>query len=154
MDPHPVSRASIENFIAQRTLALAGASRSGRKFGNRLFRDLRSKGYTVHLLHHEADEIEGVPCVSSPAELPETVKGLVLVVKPEASEALVRQAHAAGIERVWMQQGAESTAAIDYCREHGIDVIHGECLFMYAPPVTGLHSFHHWLWGRFGKLPT
>jgi hypothetical protein len=51
-----------------------------------------------------------------------------------------------------MQQGAESPVAIGYCEEHGIDVVHGECIMMFAAP-TGIHRLHRWLRGFFGRLP-
>jgi predicted CoA-binding protein len=34
-----------------------------------------------------------------------------------------------------MQSGAESTAAIRYCYEHGISVVHNRCVMMLAGPV-------------------
>lgn len=153
METTTVTRRVVEEFVAQKTLALAGASRSGKKFGNSILKELREKGYTVLPVHPEAEQIDGVPCVPSLAALPEAVGGLVLVVKPAESAKLVREAHAAGITRVWMQQGAESAEAIAYCREHGIDVVHGECLLMFAEPVHSVHSFHRWIWKVFGKLP-
>ena len=80
------------------------------------------------------------------------VGGVVLVVPPEQTEKLVRQAKEAGIQRVWMQQGAESPQAIAYCADNGIDAVHGECIMMFAQP-KGIHRFHRWLWSVLGKLP-
>jgi len=44
----------------------------------------------------------------------------------------VREADAAGIKNVWMQQGAESDEAIQYCQEHGLNEVHGECIMSVA----------------------
>ena len=66
---------------------------------------------------------------------------------------MVREVAEAGIKHLWIQQGAESDAAIEYCREHEINVVHGECILMFAEPVGSIHRFHRWLWGVFGKLP-
>lgn len=153
MEHVKATRAAVDDFVAQKTLALAGASRGGKKFGNSVLKELRAKGYTVYPVHPEAKEIDGVPCVPSLAELPEPVGGIVLTVKPRETTKLVREAEAAGIPRVWMQQGAESEEAIAFCRDRGIDAVHGECILMYAGPVQGIHSFHRWLWKVFGKLP-
>jgi len=103
-------------------------------------------------VHPEAETIEGEQCYSSLSELPERVGGLLVVVPPSETEKVVKEASAAGIRRVWMQQGAESEAAIEYCEQEGMSVVHGECILMFAQP-TGVHKFHHWLWGLFGKLP-
>lgn len=146
------TRSSVEQFLSEKTLALAGASRSGKKFGNTVVKELTQKGYELLLVHPEASEIEGLTCYSGLSELPDGVGGLVLIVPPERTERITREAAAAGIRRIWMQQGSESTTAVEFCRENGIDVIHGECILMYAQP-TGFHKFHRWIWGLFGKLP-
>ena len=148
-----VSGSTVGEFVAQKSLALAGASRGGKKFGNTILKELREKGYTVYPVHPEVKDIDGVACAPSLAALPEAVGGLVLVVPPAESAKLVREAHDAGIRRVWMQQGAESAEAIAFCHDNGIDVVSGECLLMYIEPVQGVHSFHRWVWKIFGKLP-
>jgi len=146
------TRSSVEKFLAQSHLGLVGASRGGKKFGNAVLRELTRKGYRVSVVHPEAAEIDGVRCVPSVSELPDEVGGLVLVVPPEQTEKVVREVAARGVRRIWMQQGAESAAAIELCRESGIDLVHGECILMYAEPA-GIHRFHHWLWKLLGKLP-
>jgi len=142
----------VEQFLAQRHLGLVGVSRSGKKFGNMVLRALTKKGYRVSVVHPEAAEIDGVRCVPSVSELPDDVGGMVLVTPPEQTEKLVREAAAAGVRRIWMQQGAESGVAIELCQESGIDLVHGECILMYAEPA-GIHRFHRWLWKVLDKLP-
>lgn len=146
------SRARIDAFLGQQTLALAGVSRGGGKFGNAVLKDLSAKGYEILPVHPAAEEIDGVRCHPSLAALPKPVGGLVLVVPPSQTERLVREAHEAGIRRVWMQQGAESAEALRFCEQHGIEAVHGECIMMFAEP-RGFHRFHRWLWGLLGRLP-
>jgi len=146
------SKAVIDDFLAQGTLALAGVSRSGKKFGNAVLKDLSTKGYQIIPVHPEAEEIGGVRCYPSLAELPTEVGGLVLVVPPARTETLVKEAYESGIRRIWMQQGAESEEAIRYCHERDMSVVHGQCIMMFADP-RGVHKFHRWLRGLFGTLP-
>lgn len=148
-----VLKTVIDGFLAQETLALAGVSRSGGKFGNKVLRDLSGKGYKILPVHPEAVDVDGVRCYPSLADLPTAAGGLVLVVPPPQTERLVREAGEAGIGRVWMQPGAESEAAIRFCEERGIDVVHGECIMMFAQP-KGIHKAHRWLRGALGRLPT
>lgn len=142
----------IESFIAEKKLALAGASQGGKKFGNAIQKELQGKGYELFLIHPTAKEINGIVCYPDLSSLPEQVGGLVNVVQPEQTEKLVQQAYEAGVNKIWMQQGSASEKAIEYCRDKEMDVIHGECILMFAQP-QGLHKFHHLLWGLFGKLP-
>ena len=36
-------------------------------------------------------------------------------------------AHALTLTRIWMQPGSESEAAIAYCHQNGIEVVHDAC---------------------------
>ena len=146
------TRSAIDDFLNHRTLAVVGVSRSGKKFGNGASRELRKKGYQVLPVHPEAESIDGEKCYRSLGELPGQVGGLLLVVPPAETEKVVQQASAAGIRRVWMQQGAESETAIRYCEGQGISVVSGECILMFAQPA-GVHKLHHWFWRVLGKLP-
>lgn len=148
-----VNKLAIEDFVAQPTLALVGVSRGGKKFGNFALKTLKQKGYRVFPIHPHAESIEGERCYPDLQSLPEAVEGVLVVVPPEQTEQVVRNVAAAGIRRVWLQQGAESADAIRFCEENGVEVIHGECVLMFAPPVTSFHRFHRWLWKTLGKLP-
>jgi hypothetical protein len=147
------SRAAVDDFLAQKDLAIAGVSRSRRKFGNAALRELTANGYRVFPVHPEAETVQGVRCYPSVRELPEPVGGLLIVVPPDQTEVVVREAGAAGIRRVWMQLGSSSPTALQFCAENGIEAVHGECILMFLRKGPVLHRFHHWLWGVLGKLP-
>ena len=148
-----ISKAAVEDFIAQRTLAVVGASRKGRKFGNLAYRGLKMKGFRLLPVNPNAETIEGDRCYPSLSALPERVEGVLIVVPPAETERVVRDAAAAGIRRVWMQQGAASPEAIRFCQENGISVVHGECILMFAEPAAFYHRAHRWVWGMLCKLP-
>jgi len=148
-----VSREMIDRFLACRRVGLAGASRAGRKFGNTVLRDLRGKGYEVIPVHPAAPAIDGVECRPSIAALPEGVDALIVVVPPAQTEALVGEAVSRGIRRIWMQPGAESAAAIEACRQAGIEAIHGQCILMFAEPAGWVHRLHRWINRLAGRLP-
>ncbi len=148
-----VSRHEIDDFLAQRKLALVGVSRRAGKFGNMIYKELSAKGYQVFPVHPEAKENNGMHCWPSLQSLPERVGGLIIVVRPEQTEKVVRDAVAAGIERVWMQQGSQSDEAISFCRENGVSVIHNECILMFAEPAGWIHRFHRGILKLLGKAP-
>lgn len=52
-----------------------------------------------------------------------------------------------------MQQGSESQAAIDFCKENKIDYVSGECIMMFSEPVQSIHRFHRGIWKLIGKYP-
>jgi hypothetical protein len=148
------TQAAVNDFVSQKRLAIVGVSRKKAKFGNYALRELRRRGYQLFPVHPEADTIEGETCFRSLKDLPEPVGGLLVVVPPAATETVVREAAAAGIPRIWIQQGAESPAAVKYCEENGIAAVHGECILMFTQPTGWLHGAHRWVWKLLGKLPT
>ncbi len=77
------TRASIDDFLKQRTIAVVGASRNKRKFGNTLFRELKAKGYAAIPVNPHSDTIEGERCYPSLKALPVKVDG-VAIVRPAA----------------------------------------------------------------------
>jgi predicted CoA-binding protein len=147
------TRQQVREFLAERRLALVGASRRGNKFGNTVLKELTAKGYEVLPVHPEVDVVDGVRCCRQLSELPGDVSALIVVVPPSETERVVEEAASMGLKRVWLQQGAESPGAIDSCRRHGIDVVHGECILMFAEPAGFVHRAHGWLWRVLGKLP-
>jgi predicted CoA-binding protein len=146
------SKSVVTDFINQKTLAVVGVSRKGNKFGNMVYKELKVKGYQVFAIHPEAEILEGDPVYRDFASLPVEVGGVVIVVQPAQTEMVVREAAAAGIKRVWMQQGSESPAAIQFCQENGMTEVHGDCIMMYAVN-TGVHKFHGWVWRVLGLVP-
>lgn len=103
-------------------------------------------------MHPQAERVDGESCYRSLQDLLERVGGVLIVTPPSETEKVVREAATAGITRVWMQQGDQSDAAIQFCAERGMCVVHGECILMFAQP-TGVHKFHHFLWRLLGRLP-
>jgi len=117
----------IEDFINRRVWAVVGASTDPTKYGNRIFRDLRAAGYTVYGVNPRGGEIEGQELYPSLSDLPEKPAVVDTVVPPAITEEIVRQCAELGLTRVWMQPGSESQAAIQFCQEHGIRVVHHVC---------------------------
>jgi len=147
------SKALMDEFYAQKTLAVAGVSRNPQKFGTMVYRELKAKGYTVYPVNPNTPTIEGDPCYPNLGALPGPVGGLIISTLPAQSEQLVKDAAQAGIKYVWLQQGSESPAAIKFCQDNGIQVVIGECVFMYAEPVGFLHKIHRFVNTISGKKP-
>ena len=147
------TKAAINEFLGSKTLAVVGVSSKRRGFGYTVYHDLKRKGYTVYPVNPNTNAIDGNPCYPDVRLLPEKVDGIILVVPPEQTEQVVGEVAEAGIKRVWMQQGAESDAAIRFCEERGISVVHGECIMMFATPAAFPHGVHRWVRGVVGKLP-
>ena len=143
---------SIEAFLDNPSLAVVGVSRTGRGFGAAAWRRLRAQGYRVYPVNWSAPVVDGVRCSATFGELPERVNAALIVVPPPQAVDVIRDAAAAGIRHVWLQQGSESLEAITLGAELGLDVVAGECILMFARQ-TGIHRAHQWLWQITHRLP-
>lgn len=121
----------ISDFVNRRVWAVVGASADPSKFGNKVFRSLRNSGYIVYPVNPRGGALEGVTVYTSLAELPRAPEVVDLVVPPSVTEQVVKEIHKLHLDRVWMQPGAESDAAIAYCKAHDIQVIHGACAMVW-----------------------
>jgi predicted CoA-binding protein len=146
MDP------SIKEFLKGKRYGLAGYSRSGRKFGNMIYTELKERGFSVRVVHPELKEIDGEPCAASVGALAGQVDGLIINVSPRKSAQIVREAAQAGIRNIWLQQGADSPEAVKAGRELGVNLVAGKCILMYAEPVRSFHIFHRLFARLFGQL--
>lgn len=143
----------IDEFVALNKIAVVGVSRNPDKFGNAIYRELKQRGKTVYAVNPSADMIEGDRCYAGLGALPEKPDGVLIVVTPEASLDVIRDTAKEGIPYVWLQQGANSLKGEQLCRDLGLKLISGECIFMHNQPVKSIHKFHRTLRKIFGGLP-
>lgn len=114
----------------QNVYAVVGVSREPEKFGHQVFKDLRNAGYKVYCINPKANEVLGDKCYPSLEALPIKPDVVNIVVPPKITENIVKVCKKLNIRKVWMQPGSESQAAVKYCEENGIEVIHGMCVMI------------------------
>ena len=137
----------IKDFFALKSFALIGASSQKKKFGNEILKQLLIRGINVMPIHKTADLIEGAKCFKTLKSLPAKPEGVILVIPPSEVEKVVVDINEIGIKNVWMQQGAESNKAIEYCVSNGIKVVSKNCMLMFLEKPGFFHGFHRFIWG-------
>ena len=148
------SKKTVEEFLAQKKIAVVGVSRKKTKFGNAIYRELKQKGYSVFPINPNIKEYDGGVCYPDLYSLPEKIDAVVINVPPAQAEKVVKEAKETGVNKVWLQQGSQSETAVKYCEENGIDCVSNECILMFAQPSAFIHRAHKWVWDVFGKLPS
>lgn len=113
-------------------VAIVGASDNPSKYGNRIYRDLKAKGFTVYPVNPNQDTIDGDPAYADLGDLPETPDIVDFVVPPPRTLRLLARAKELGLMRAWIQPGAESEAVIDYLDENGFDYLANACIMVYS----------------------
>jgi predicted CoA-binding protein len=147
---------TIQSFLEDDKVAIAGASNKKDNFGLFIMKELVKTGYRVYPVNPGCQEIDGVPCLPSVKELPGEVQGLILAVPPALTEEIVRECVGTPVRRVWMikgvGKGAYSEKAHELCRQNNIEVVYGFCPMMFFG--KGMHRVHRWLRKQFGTLPS
>jgi len=127
-----LSKQYLDEFVSLNSVAVVGVSASRRKFGNAIYQELKDRGKKVFAINPKTDTVDGDPCYPNLTSLPEKPEGALLVIPPAATLAVIREAASLGIERIWLQQGAESSEGEALCAELGLKVVSGECIFMHG----------------------
>jgi predicted CoA-binding protein len=151
-------RELVDDFLAQRRIAVAGVSRTETNApANLIFRKLRDAGHEMFAVNPNGGQVEGTAAYGDLAAIPGGVDAVVVATPPAATERVVRDAVDAGVRRVWMHrafgEGSVSEQAVAYCRDHDVRVIAGGCPMMYCEPVDFGHKCIRFVLGLTGGLP-
>jgi len=137
--------ASLAPLLAPRSVAVAGASRREGSIGRTILLNIRDAGYegALFALNPHAEEIEGVPCRPSVADLP-TVPDLVVVAVPPAQVSKVaRECGKRGVRSlVVITSGLGASGdlhLLETCRQYGMRLVGPNC-FGVAVPSLGLDA--------------
>lgn len=120
-------RDRIARAIEIRDWAIVGASDDPRKFGGRIYRNLKAAGYRVYAVNPNVETVDGDPAYATVADLPQEVQVVDVVVPHWIGTRVARETAAAGIKLFWLQPGAESDELIAEAEALGLDVIHDAC---------------------------
>ena len=143
----------ILKFLEPKKMAIAGASRNPKKFGGAVFKELKAKGFDLYPVNPNADEIQGVTCYKSVADLPDDVTHIYIVTPKAETQKIVDAAIKKGVKMIWIQQKSETPEAVKTGEDAGIPVISKKCMLMFADPVGGPHAFHRLFTKLFGGYP-
>lgn len=160
----------IQDFLAQKKIAVVGVSRTKPGAASANYRKLRDDGYKVYAVNPSATEFDGDPCYPDLKSIPDSVDGVLIFTNATIAEKVVRECVELKIPRVWMhcalgpnpkfmrdtaaKIGSASDEAVRVCRENNIAVIPGACPMMYYKDGDGFHAFMrrmlHWM-GHFSE---
>ncbi len=120
----------IREFMQQKRFAVIGTSNNTEKYGYKIFMNLKSRGYEVCPVNPSLEEVAGSKCYHHLSDIPFKVDVVDFVVPPPVTEAVLRECKELGLKRIWLQPGSQSQAAIDYCHQNNLMVVHDACVMM------------------------
>ena len=140
MTRHVVDEGAVERFLSGSRIAVVGVGLSPSSFGRTIYSEFAKHGY-------DAVAVDRSTLLSAVAP----VDGVVIAISDvDAVLSVIDEAAGLGVKRVWLFKGlggpgALSDAAVDRCRQLGLDVVEGACPLMFLAPVGAAHRMHGWM---------
>lgn len=131
----------INSFFKCSKYAIVGVSSDINKTGNAIFRELKKQSYQVIPVSNKTNEVEGIECIASIADLPSDVDALIFTTKPNITDQLVKEAIEKGIKNFFFQLGSAHQETFEYAQRKEVNAIFNRCVFMFVNP-KGIHKFH------------
>ncbi|MBU0627903.1 MAG: CoA-binding protein [Nanoarchaeota archaeon] len=123
-------RAPNEFLDKSNIFAVIGVSKNPKKYGHKIYSELKFAGYKVYPVNPRIERIEEDKCYPSLSELPNLPDVVDLVVPPDIAEKVVKEAIKLGIKKIWLQPGSESKKSIELCKKNDIQVLHDVCIMI------------------------
>jgi uncharacterized protein len=158
---------AIDDFLAQRRIAVVGVSRNKASPANAICQKLRDAGYEVFPVNPHTDEFQGGRCYRALADIQPPPDGVIIVTRPAVSAEIVDQSMALGIRRIWMhnmlgtgvkwgRKISRATTSVDEqaaqrAAAAGLTVIPGNCPMQHVEPVDRGHRCIRWLTQKLGN---
>ena len=114
-------------------IALVGASNDKSKFGNRIYRDLKIKGYNVIPINPKEERIEGDKAYTSIQMMDDLPDIVNFVVPPPIAMKVAQNAVEIGVKYLWFQPGSESDELENWLKDtDGIKYLINACIMVEA----------------------
>jgi predicted CoA-binding protein len=111
-----------------RRIAMVGVSGNPTRASFRALVHMKSKGYTVYPVNPGTDQILGLRCYSSLAEIGQPIDIVDIFRRGETVMPLVEEAKAAGAKVFWMQIGVHNDEAAKAASRAGMEVVADRCV--------------------------
>ena len=111
--------------MSSKTIAVVGASRDHRKFGNKCVRAYRKADYEVYPVNPFAEKIEELTAYPALAEVPVELYRISIYLHPESTRRLLAEIAQKGATEVWFNPGCANHQILEEARSQGINVREG-----------------------------
>ena len=105
------------------TVAILGASRDRRKYGNKSVRAHLQQGYEVFPVNPHAATIEGLKAYPDLASVPVNLDRISVYLPPEVVLGLLEEIQRRGAKEIWFNPGSDSPEVVARAEGLGIDII-------------------------------
>lgn len=148
-----VTKENIDKFLANKQIAIVGASRKPKSFSAQVASHLQKIGYEVFYVNPAfVDETGDIYHFADINQLPEHVDAVLFLTSKTRTKELVEASINKGIKNLWIQQMSDTPEAVEVALKAGVNLVFHNCIFMFTNPV-GVHKFHYCIKKFFGGMP-
>jgi uncharacterized protein len=133
--PLETAKAALRRGSTTR-IAVVGASNDPSKYGNIIVNRLKGYGYQVLPVNPKESTIAGLPAYRSLAEVPQPVDIVDVVTPPAVTRTVLKDAAAAGVPLVWLQDGSFDDAVLADAANAPFATVHHACIMVVAAAVS------------------
>jgi predicted CoA-binding protein len=105
-----------------KTVAVIGASRNRRKFGNKALRAFEQNGYRVLAINPNETEVEGHRTYASVLDVPDAIDIATVYVHADVGVRIMDDLAQKKIPQIWLNPGADEPEVLARARELGLKV--------------------------------
>jgi len=100
-----------------------GANANPDKYGNMIYKKLKSRGYKVYPVNPNYETIEGDTCYKDLSSIPEVPEVIDMVVSPKRGISVIEEAGRLGIKNIWLQPGTYNDELLKLIDEKGLTAV-------------------------------
>ncbi|MGI6701981.1 MAG: CoA-binding protein [Christensenellales bacterium] len=112
-------------LLEKKIWAVVGANRNPEKFGNKIYKRLKEKGYEAYAVNPAYDNVEGDTCYKDLSGLPILPDVINIVISPEKALPVLEEARELNIKYVWFQPGTYDEETDNKVKELGLQAVYG-----------------------------
>jgi len=106
-----------------RSIAIVGASADRGKYGNKAVRAFKQGGWTVYPVNPKLEQVEGLRCYASIADLPGPVDRVAMYVPPRVGKTMLADVAAKNPPEFFLNPGSEDEQLVAEARALGLEPV-------------------------------
>ncbi len=130
----------MKKMLTFKNWAVVGANNDELKYGNKIYRKLKSKGYNVTPINPKYEKVDGDFAPNTLKDMDYVPDCVNVVVSPKYSMQTVKDAIDLGIKMMWFQPGAFDEEVLELAESNGIHIVFYDCILVEVDRFEGLEN--------------
>lgn len=120
----------MDKMLSKKVWAVVGATDNQAKFGYKIYKKLKSRGYEVYPVNPVYDMVDGDKCYKKVEDIPTKVDCVDVVVSPKRSMMVIDDCAKAEVEYMWFQPHTFDLEVLAKARSKDINIVYNNCVLV------------------------